>query len=99
MVTGKRGKMLVWKTPLWKSVCFLIGISFLSFVLFSYIGKAGDCKPHEIDGQCGMSTFFGFVFGIFSASVILICGGVYLAIKRVREKRQFEAQKEVLPTK
>jgi len=84
------------KRPLWKSVCFLIGISFLSFVLFSYIGKVGDCKPHEIDGQCGMSTAFGFVFGILSAVVILMCGGVYLALKRSREKREIE-ESDVLP--
>jgi hypothetical protein len=89
--------MLDSKRPLWKSLCFLIGISFLSFVLFSYLGKASDCKPHQIDGQCGMSSFFGFVFGILSGLVILTCGGIYLAIKRVREKREIKVQKEVLP--
>jgi hypothetical protein len=73
------------KTALWKSVLLLIAISIATFALSSYLGKAGDCKPHEIDGQCGMSTFVGFVFGIFSGAVVLIGGGIYLAIARSRE--------------
>jgi hypothetical protein len=41
------------------------------------LSKAGDCKPHEVDGQCGMSTFIGTIFGYMSAAVIIFCVGIY----------------------
>ena len=53
-------------------------------------GKAGDCRPEEIDGQCGMSTFFGLVGGVGAGLVIFVGMGAYfvvVAIKRRRAKR------------
>lgn len=42
-------------------------------------GKAGDCKPHEVDGQCGMSTFVGAIVGIGAGSVIFLVSSGYIA--------------------
>ena len=27
-------------------------------------GKAGDCKPQQVDAQCGLSTFVGLLYGV-----------------------------------
>jgi uncharacterized membrane protein len=85
------------KIRLWKSVLLLIAIAVVTFAFFLYSGKAGDCKPHQIDGQCGLSTFLGFIYGTLSAAVILICGGIYLTIAKVRENAKIKAQRDVLP--
>ncbi len=49
------------------------------FALYLY-GVKGDCKPHEIDGQCGMSSFFGLAYGIFAGAVIFLSIGAYLLV-------------------
>ena len=40
-------------------------------------GKAGDCQPGQIDGQCGLSTFVGIVYGVLGSLVILACASAY----------------------
>jgi len=50
-----------------------------SFLLLHAWGKAGDCAPGEIDGQCGMSAAAGDLFGIVVASVIVIVFAVWSA--------------------
>lgn len=55
-------------------------------------GKAGDCKLAEIDGQCGLSTFVGFVGDVGSGLVIFLGMGMFflvVALKRRRARRQF----------
>ena len=49
-------------------------------------GKLGDCKPHEIDGQCGMSTFFGAVFGITGGIVIVAVSLIAIGIAAYRRE-------------
>jgi len=56
-------------------------------------GKAGDCHPGEVDGQCGLSTFLGLVYGI--AGVLMILMGALLRTffimyerKRIRPKTE-----------
>jgi uncharacterized membrane protein len=85
------------KIALWKSILLLIAIATVTFALFLHSGIAADCKPHETDGQCGLSTFVGFSYGILSAAIILICGGIYLTIAKVRENAKIKAQRDVLP--
>lgn len=38
--------------------------------LLYWSGKASDCKPHQIDGQCGLSTFLGALYGIILVLVV-----------------------------
>ena len=60
---------LVWLLTLVVSV----GIAVLSY----QSGKASDCKPGQVDGQCGLSTFLGLVYGvgagIATLSAVTIC--------------------------
>ena len=51
--------------------------------------KAGDCKSGDIDGQCGMGTFFGSIFGVAAGLIIFVGMGIYflnVAYKRRRER-------------
>jgi hypothetical protein len=45
---------------------------------FYAAGQAADCQPGQIDGQCGLSTFLGFLYG----------GAVALAPAPFNESRQ-----------
>jgi len=62
-------------------------------VVGNYIGRAGDCKPGEIDGQCGLGTFIGLLYGLCAA--VVVAGGVsvytvfaLLGLRRRERSRQ-----------
>ena len=82
------------KAQLFWAVSMLI--SFLLPGIGYLIGKAGDCAPREIDGQCGMSTFFAFAYGVIAAVVIAICSTAYLVIVIVRQRKASSVRKHVL---
>ena len=69
----------VWLIAILVSVC-LLAIGYLT-------GKAGDCRPGQIDGQCGLSTFVGIVYGALGSLVVLICASAYTAFKLMRSYR------------
>ncbi len=50
-------------------------------------GRAGDCAPHEIDGQCGMSTFVGLLYGTFAGATILVSMTVYVCVTALKRRR------------
>ena len=58
----------------------LLTVAFLTFWLLRAWGIAGDCTPQEVDGQCGMSSAMGELFGIISVCVIFAVGMIGLAI-------------------
>ena len=68
------------------SVSFLISVSLPVGAYF--VGKAGDCRPGEIDGQCGMSTFFSVLYGIASGLVIQVSMTVYVLIESYRRRKR-----------
>jgi hypothetical protein len=37
-------------------------------------GVANDCQPNQIDGQCGMATGFGDLFGQLGAFLVFAVG-------------------------
>ena len=77
------------QVKLW-SVSFLA--SFL-LVLFGYhAGQAGDCKPNEIDGQCGLSTCAGLFFGVLAAFILLVCTSAYSIFRLYRDERKEESE-------
>ncbi len=65
-----------------------IAAAIIFFLIAVHLGKAGDCAPHEIDGQCGLSTFVGFLYGVAGALVILVTCGVAIAIDALRRGRR-----------
>jgi hypothetical protein len=62
----------------------LLALAFLAFWLLRAWGIAGDCKPQEVDGQCGMSSAMGQLFGIITGCVIFGVGMIGLAISWFR---------------
>jgi hypothetical protein len=67
------------------SVSFLISV--LLPVGAYFVGKAGDCRPGEIDGQCGLATFVWILYGLASGLVILVSVTVYVLIEGYRRRR------------
>jgi hypothetical protein len=68
-------------------VLVLLAISVASFFSYYLEGVTGDCRPDEIDGQCGMSSFYGAVYGAATSAVVLSIGGILLAIAHNRMKK------------
>jgi len=51
------------------------------------VGVSEDCKPHEVDGQCGMSSFAGLIEGVIVGFAFFALVGVYLLIVTSRRRR------------
>jgi hypothetical protein len=51
------------------------------------LGRATDCSPGQIDGQCGMSTFFGSLFGTLAGAVVLVGMTLWVIIAAVTKQR------------
>ena len=62
----------------------------IMFIPFYLSGKAGDCKPHDIDGQCGLSTFVGFLYGAIAGAASGIWGIVVAALRLKRKQWPFQ---------
>jgi len=75
---------IVWLGALVVSLAVAIGMYRL--------GVSGDCKPHEIDGQCGLSSFLGFVYGAFAGLTIFGSTSVCLLIVAIKRRRAFNLQ-------
>lgn len=50
-------------------------------------GKSVDCKPGQSDGQCGLGTFVGVLYGAGAGLAILLGVTVYLLIVACRRRR------------
>ena len=70
-------------------------ISFTLPVVGYKIGKAGDCSPGQIDGQCGLSTFVWFAYGVIGAVVIAVCCTAYLIIALLKQRSASSAGSQV----
>jgi hypothetical protein len=53
---------------------------------FYAAGKASDCKPGQIDGQCGLSTFLGAIYGGAAGLAILGTTTVCVAVIAYRRR-------------
>ena len=50
-------------------------------------GKAADCKPGQIDGQCGLSSFLGLLYGEGAGLVIFVGTTICLFVVAYRRRR------------
>jgi hypothetical protein len=82
------------KKSLLVCVFLLLAISVASFFPYYPEGIRGDCRPGEIDGQCGMSSFYGAVDGVLVSVVVLAIGGALLAIIHNRMKKIAEEKNQ-----
>ena len=74
-------------TPKSSTTWLLSSLLSIAVVFGFYVaGTAGDCKPGEIDGQCGMSSFFGIVDGVVAGLVIFLGTTSYLLIVAYRRR-------------
>ena len=78
-------KLATWKSVL-ISALVTVAASLAIFVLSVKSGEAGDCKPNQSDGQCGLSSFVGFFDGVIGAGVVLLGGGIYIVVILVRKR-------------
>jgi hypothetical protein len=49
-------------------------------------GKAVDCKPGQIDGQCGLSTFLGLLYGVGTGVAFFLISTVCFLIIAYRRR-------------
>jgi hypothetical protein len=68
----------------------LLAISIASFFPFYLQGIREDCRPNQIDGQCGLSTFLGEMYGAAASVAVLVVGGTVLAIVHNRIQKKAE---------
>ena len=72
---GAEAKTTWWRSrPLWLRLLIVLLVAVLTGLCFIWWGRAGDCQPDSHDGQCGLSTFVGFVYGVFAAGLIVLGG-------------------------
>jgi hypothetical protein len=75
-------------------VWFLSLIVSVAVALLSYqSGKASDCKPGQVDGQCGLSTFLGLVYGVGAGLAILLVVTVCLLVIAHRLRRTLNQER------
>jgi hypothetical protein len=84
----KRGPPVSKKNlPRWIFLPTLIGISIGTFFLFYWWGISQDCKPGQVDGQCGLATGMGILLGAGAAITIVFVGSL-LTIRRKPEQSE-----------
>jgi hypothetical protein len=52
------------------------------------LGRISDCSPHQIDGQCGLSTFMGIMSGAALGLGTFVAASIVIAIKWLRRRKQ-----------
>jgi hypothetical protein len=57
-------------------------------------GKAADCKPGQMDGQCGLATFSGLLYGVFIGLAIFLSGTIVCSFVVLRRRRVAAQQAE-----
>lgn len=87
---SKTRKSLVdlWKAyALWLRLLIVFGVSALIVVAGYQSGKAADCGPHDVDGQCGLSTFSGLLTGLAGGAAVLLVGSILTFVQWHRSRR------------
>ena len=78
----------VWKVyPLWLRLLIVFTASALIVVAGCLSGKAGDCGPHDVDGQCGLNTFAGLLTGLAGGAVVLLVGSILTLVQWRRSRK------------
>lgn len=60
-------------------MCATYAVAGLFYLGLAYLARSGDCAPHEVDGQCGIATFVGRLYGAVGAAVLVVGGHVLIA--------------------
>ena len=67
----------------------------LAVLVVGYVGgRLADCSPHQMDGQCGLSSFLGLMAGLLGGVVVLLAGCLLVILDWVsdrKRKRTFES--------
>jgi len=78
-------------------LCVFAIVALVFFVGMALWGRLSDCGPHDGDGQCGISTFFGAVFGAVGGIVIFVGGGIRVGyVYEQRRRGALRAQRNHL---
>jgi hypothetical protein len=65
-----------------------LAVSCLMPVAGDLLGKAGDCKQDQVDGQCGMSTFIMLEYGMVIGLLIMVAVSAYVILATLRCRKQ-----------
>jgi hypothetical protein len=78
------------KAALIQSIVFVV-VAAIAQQVFALWGRTGDCASKQIDGQCGMSTAFGEIFGWVAAGVIVLAGfvGIFIVWDKKRDRERW----------
>ncbi len=68
-----------------------VAVSVLAFTVCFLMGRASDCRPGQIDGQCGLATFMGMYVGAIVGMAILVIGTITLVVIAYRRKHSSSA--------
>jgi cyanate permease len=71
------------RAPSWRRLLLLYSVAALLVGGFTLRGWLNDCAPHQVDGQCGMSTAFGAAIGLICAFPILAFGHWFPILSRL----------------
>jgi hypothetical protein len=71
---------------------FTLVVSVAIAVLSYQSGKASDCKPGQVDGQCGLSTFVGLIYGVGTGLAILGVVTICLIVVAYRRRRTLPSE-------
>jgi hypothetical protein len=77
----------VWRVNLFVTWLIAAAVAIVITDRFYAAGKAADCKPGQIDGQCGLSTFLGFLYGGAAGLAVLGVTTVCVVVIAYRRRR------------
>jgi hypothetical protein len=63
-------------------------LSISSIVIGDQYGKANDCKAGQIDGQCGLGTAVGIIYGLIGAVLVMI-GAICYSVYRYKRDSKY----------
>jgi hypothetical protein len=71
-----------------------VGLQFLIVILVAggfflvcwLSGSASDCSGTQADGQCGLSSFLGLLYGVMGALAIIVVSSFVIAIVQWRRR-------------
>lgn len=76
----RRASKSVW----FAGVALVVLLAVLVFHAGAVWGRAHDCAPNQVDGQCGLASALGEVYGGIGAGAVLAIGATLLILLRPR---------------
>lgn len=73
----------------------MAALSIAAFIGCYGCGRAIDCSPGQIDGQCGLGTGMGEVAGAFIGAAIFLSATIYYGVAALKRRQEATRQAEL----